>query len=131
MLRMSRDQVAPMKTPSIWNASTPLIAVKAAQGMNATVAALTSSAVVTTATRSRPKIRNTMVARPDSAKPQIGGEANGPVEGAPAAGADGAAGQLLGGAGEAVEEIAADQEEVHRARRWPPASACRTARPAA
>ena len=42
MLRMSRDQVAPMKTPSIWKASTPLTAVKAAQGMNATVAALTS-----------------------------------------------------------------------------------------
>ena len=58
-----------MKTPSIWNASTPLIAVKAAHGMNATVAALTSSAVVTTATRLRPKTRNTAVASPDSAKP--------------------------------------------------------------
>ena len=46
MLRMSRDQVAPMKTPSIWKASTPLIAVKAAQGMKATVAARTSPAVV-------------------------------------------------------------------------------------
>ena len=32
MLRMSRDQVAPMKTPSIWKASTPLSAVNAAQG---------------------------------------------------------------------------------------------------
>ena len=32
MLRMSRDQVAPMKTPSIWKASTPLTAVNAAQG---------------------------------------------------------------------------------------------------
>ena len=32
MLRMSRDQVAPMKTPSIWKASTPESAVRAAQG---------------------------------------------------------------------------------------------------
>ena len=43
-----------------------------------------------------------------------GGDANGPGEGTLAAGADGAAGQLLDGAGEAVEEIAADQEEVHQ-----------------
>ena len=32
MLRMSRDQVAPMKTPSIWKASTPLIAVQRRPG---------------------------------------------------------------------------------------------------
>ncbi len=32
MLRMSRDQVAPMKMPSISKASTPLTAVSAAQG---------------------------------------------------------------------------------------------------
>ena len=71
MLRMSRDQVAPIKTPSIWKASTPLMAVKAAQGDEGAAAARTSPAVVTIATRSRPKTRKTAVANPDSAKPQM------------------------------------------------------------
>src|SRR4026208_845465 len=127
MLRMSRDQVAPMKTPSIWKASTPRTAGAARREASPAPACRRPRPGDEVLRRlahvlGRRDQRHEAAAENEEAqcsqsrerKTPDGGDGDRAQKGARGSGADGAPGKLLGGGGEAVEEISAEQEEVHQ-----------------